>query len=116
MVIYYVAKNTLFPFQHLLCALHSFWWTTRFQQIKKIISSSEFDLRCWKGRSVLVCVYYIIIIIIIIIIINNLLNQSPAITIQEFSVSDEMVLNRICSSSLNETIIFSASPRQFERE
>ena len=68
---------------------------------KKIISSSEFDLRCWRGPSVLVCVYYIIIIIIIIIIIvnNNLLKQSPAITIQEFSVSDEMVLNRICSSS-----------------
>ena len=63
---------------------------------KKIISSSEFDLRCWRGPSVLVCVYYIIIIIII---INNLLKQSPAITIQEFSVSDEMVLNRICSSS-----------------
>ena len=61
---------------------------------KKIISSSEFDLRCWRGPSVLVCVYYIIIIII-----NNLLKQSPAITIQEFSVSDEMVLNRICSSS-----------------
>ena len=78
---------------------------------KKIISSSEFDLRCWRGPSVLVCVYYIFIIIII-----NLLKQSPAITIQEFSVSDEMVLNRICSSSLNETIIFSASPRQFERE
>ena len=62
---------------------------------KKIISSSEFDLRCWRGPSVLVCVYYIIIIIIN----NNLLKQSPAITIQEFSVSDEMVLNRICSSS-----------------
>ena len=59
---------------------------------KKIISSSEFDLRCWRGPSVLVCVYYIIII-------NNLLKQSPAMTIQEFSVSDEMVLNRICSSS-----------------
>ena len=66
---------------------------------KKIISSSEFDLRCWRGPSVLVCVYYIIIIIIIIIVNNNLLKQSPAITIQEFSVSDEMVLNRICSSS-----------------
>ena len=63
---------------------------------KKIISSSEFDLRCWRGPSVLVCVYDIIIIIII---NNNLLKQSPAITIQEFSVSDEMVLNRICSSS-----------------
>ena len=66
---------------------------------KKIISSGEFDLRCWRGPSVLVCVYYIIIIIIIIIVNNNLLKQSPAITIQEFSVSDEMVLNRICSSS-----------------
>ena len=84
MVIYYVAKNTLFPFQHLLCALHSFWWTTRFQQIKKIISSREFDLRSWRGPSVLVCVYYIFIIIIIII---NLLKRSPAITIQEFSVT-----------------------------
>lgn len=92
MVIYYVAKNTLFPFQHLPCALHSFFVNNTFPTDKKIISSSEFDLRCWRGPSVLVCVYYIIII-------NNLLKHSPAMTIQEFSVSDEMVLNRICSSS-----------------
>ena len=113
MVTYYVAKNTLFPFQHLLCALQSFWWTTRFQQIKKLFHRAS--LISDVGE-VLPFLFVFIIIIIIIIIIINLLKQSPVFTIQEFSVSDEMVLNRICSSSLSETIIFSASPRQFERE
>lgn len=54
-----VARNTLFPFHHLLWALQSFRWTTRFQPIK-----NYFIERVWSqilersSRSCLYLLYY----------------------------------------------------------